>query len=339
MAGSRRRQRDSALVAVYDYKVGYLVFRFSLKGLFSDESTSSLPQEVLPFPPSPVACFRRHPHCAELMALVASPKGNKIVVATDSRRTIVYDTTKSEYSSGPDQRGAKPRPILVAGQGRRRRDMFLMTTYPDFSESGPQFEALRLQGGDRLRSLPVPPPPIGYDRRHLWGLGCQVSSYFAMGQRVWLSMKGEGTYSFDMARREWRHEGSWVLPLEDRAVYVPELGLLLGFKRMLFFCAYDITASPPVIRQQWRWSELAPSKHQKLADGLDFICPGLAYLGGGRFCVSWSTNKSRDDKIGRRLFALTAVEVTRSGGGKLQLCKRRSRCYLMSPDQTRGYVL
>ncbi|OEL25925.1 hypothetical protein BAE44_0013057 [Dichanthelium oligosanthes] len=275
--GSPTRSRNRALVAVYDYKVGYLAFRFNLKGLFSDENTTSRPQEVLLFPPTPAARFRHHPHSVELMALVATPRSAKIVVTTDSRCTIVYDIAKSEYSSGPDLRGTKPRPILVAvAEGRRRRrDMFVTTTYPSFSQPGPHFEAFRLQG-DRLRSLPVPPPPFD-GKPHLWGYRREVSSYFAAGARVWVSIR------HGAPRVAPRGElGPAVLPFEERAVYVHALGLLFGFK------------------------------------------DSLLYL------------------LGRRLFALTAVEVTRSSGsssGELQLRKRRSRCYLMSPDQRMGCVL
>ncbi|KAF8710068.1 hypothetical protein HU200_029797 [Digitaria exilis] len=351
MASPRRRQRNSVLVAVYDCKVGYLVFRFDVKGLFSDENTSSsTPREVLPFPPNPLACFRRHPHGIQFMALVASPGGDQIVAATDSRRTIVYDAVRSKYSAGPAQRAAKPRPILVAAQARlrrRRHDMLLATTYPESGQQGPHFESFRLEGGGggsgsgRLRSLPPVPPPPFDGRPRLWGYARQVTSYFAAGERVWLSMDGEGTYSFDMARREWRHEGSWVLPLEERAEYVPELGLLFGFRaKRLFFCACDIKVSPPVIRQEWRWCDLAPGKHEGYSyqdTGLFFSFAGVAYLGGGRFCVSWCGMRPRGG--GRRLFALTGVEVTPSSDGKLQLRKRKSRCYLMSPHQTWARVL
>ena len=88
-----------------------------------------------------------------------------------------------------------------------------------------------------------------------------VTSYFVASGRVWLSVRRlcdgvKGTYSLNMAaptKLGWCREGSWVLPLEGRAVYAPDLGLLFGFKRrQQALRAIDIKARPrPVIRQEW----------------------------------------------------------------------------------------
>ena len=81
MAPRRRLLRgNSVLVSVYDRKVGYLVFRFDVKRLFSDDDDDESrrrsrrrrrPREVLPLPPSHVACFRRP--LSFPMDLAASP--------------------------------------------------------------------------------------------------------------------------------------------------------------------------------------------------------------------------------------------------------------------------
>ena len=41
----------------------------------------------------------------------------------------------------------------------------------------------------------------------------------------------DGTYSFDMVKREWKRAGDWILPFDGGADHVPGLGgdLWLGF--------------------------------------------------------------------------------------------------------------
>ena len=105
-----------------------------------------------------------------------------------------------------------------------------------------------------------------------------MTSYFVASGRVWLSVgeeAGKGTYSLDMAAPKlgWRREGSWVLPLVRRAVYTPDLGLLLGFTPgCLALCAIDLEA----IRQQWtRATTLLPSKDEGYSLEEDYF-----YFGG-----------------------------------------------------------
>jgi hypothetical protein len=98
-------------------------------------------------------------------------------------------------------------------------------------------------------------------------------------------------------------------------------------------------ARPPVIRQQWTWDAIHPSKDEGYSaeeDYLYFRLGGLAYLGGGRLCISWSSPYR--DQGRRMILALTAVELKMSNG-ELLLRKRRSRCYRLPPGNQKATVL
>ncbi|CAL4928682.1 unnamed protein product [Urochloa decumbens] len=327
----RRRQRNTVLVAVYDKEEGHLVYRFNVKNLFSERLHGG-DDEVLPLPARPLARFPHPPGRIERVALAAYPRGGggggakkmKIVAATENGRTIVHDTSTKESSPGPDLQA---------------NDLCL------------QFEALRLQGGRCRAAAPVPPAP--FDTLNL-------TACFVEGTRIWMNVDDQqGTYSLDMARRVWRKEGSWYLPIEDGAIYVPDLGLLLGFKvGRLNLCAYDIKANTPMILRQgqnfgkllplrmWRSGDLIPTVHDGYRFGekhhpVEFFFVSLDYLGGGRFCIAWSSTPAplgHPSKLKGCIFALTAVELTRNSDGELQLKKRRSRCYFLSRQQI-GYML
>jgi hypothetical protein len=100
-----------------------------------------------------------------------------------------------------------------------------------------------------------------------------------------------------------------------------------------------------VIRQEWTKATLLPSKDEGYSPEQDWLpFGGLAYLGGGRFCISWSS--AYGDK--RMRLALTAVEVTMTnkeststsnGRPELLLRKRRSRCYRLPPTNQKATVL
>ena len=100
-----------------------------------------------------------------------------------------------------------------------------------------------------------------------------------------------------------------MLPLVRRAVYTPDLGLLFGFKRrQQALRAIDIKARPrPVIRQEWT-KALLPSKDEGYSPKQDYLpFGGLAYLGGGRLCISWSSPYRDQGK--RMILTLTTVEL------------------------------
>jgi hypothetical protein len=171
------------------------------------------------------------------MDLAASPSGDKIVAATTDGHIMVYDAKRSQYTYDHDLRCWKAWTILLTISSRHRDDMSMLVTTQllDFSEPDLHFEAFRLTSGGRLHPLPVPPRMLfGDDDDEV-----DVTSYFVASGRVWLSVRRlcdgvKGTYSLNMAaptKLGWCREGSWVLPLEGRAVYAPDLGLLFGFKR------------------------------------------------------------------------------------------------------------
>jgi hypothetical protein len=152
-------------------------------------------------------------------------------------------------------------------------------------------------------------------------------------------LQTEGTFSFNTARRLWRKEGTWYLPVKGRAILVPDF--LGGGRQLLFgfcstkrrFCAVDIEARPPVILQEWE-EDHSMEWFMRTGYAMLYEPVELAYFGGGRFCIS-RLILVKDGNPRQLALSLMAVEVTR----ELQLVKRKLRSYLMSPSGLLGYLL
>ncbi|KAM0913314.1 hypothetical protein ACQ4PT_012236 [Festuca glaucescens] len=211
---------------------------------------------------------------------------------------------------------------------------FAISAYPRLDvPQGPPFEALQLRPGGRRAWTAVPDPP---------GLARQerkdVTAYFVSGALVYVSLERQGTYSYDTARRRWRNEGAWVLPVQGRAVLVPNF---LGTGRRLLFgfhssddlrrpmCVVDMDARPPVIIASW---PEATCPRQAWRAGY-MVCPyigQLSYFGGGRFCIS-VTSHNCEKPVNRSVVSFTAVELT----PELHFIKRQTSCYMI-PQSSRG---
>lgn len=341
-AGQRQRQRVRALVAVCDSKEGYLVYRLNLKHLFSANDDEQVPAQLLSFP-DPVARFpASNPH---LIALAAASGSNLVVAASSERRTMFHNTdTNNTASSGPDMHGVKSWPVLLpvgddaffAMSGSTRR----------YDHPGTHYEVLlRTSGGPRwswraLREPPVrsgPPSAIICERRPSC---CEATGYFVAGARVWVSLHGEGTFSFDTARGgPWRKEGTWSLPVKGRAILVSDLlgggrQLLFGFCSLVRrFCAVDIEARPPVILRELE-EDHCNDWYIRTGYTMLYKPVELAYFGGGRFCIS-RHSRIQGGTPQRFALSLMAVEVT----PELKLLKRNIRSYLMSPSGVYGHLL
>jgi hypothetical protein len=195
--------------------VGNLVFNLNLKHIFSSHPEAAQPDKE-PEPvlslPAPVACFKQD-GCYDYMAFAASPSGDVIASAGTNRRTLLYDGGGA-ISPGPTMRSGKTHLFLVPVDDHM---FFAISAYPRLDvPQGPPFEALQLRPGGRSAWTAVPDPP---------GLARQerkdVTAYFVSGALVYVSLERQGTYSYDTARRRWRNEGAWVLPVEGRAILVP----------------------------------------------------------------------------------------------------------------------
>nr|CAB3448761.1 unnamed protein product [Digitaria exilis] len=156
------------------------------------------------------------------------------------------------------------------------------------------FEALRrVPGGDSWRVDAIPDPPIARmgddgDEEEDFYYPC-VTAYFARGSRAWITVSDVGTFSLDMLDRgggaSWQLEGRWELPLRDRGLFVPELGMVVGVesrggndeKRCCEVCAVDVEARPPAKVPPERVEDVAP-----------WETVSLGHLGNGRFCIARS---------------------------------------------------
>jgi hypothetical protein len=150
-----------------------------------------------------------------------------------------------------------------------------------------------------------------------------------------------GTFSFDMATRQWRKEGTWMLPVIGRAVFAPAGGeggggpqLLFGFRdNAAHLCACDIEASPPVILVTWEDNAYPKEWCDRIRCGMASGFGDIAYFGAGRFCTAIVMSGEYNDPL--QFLCITALQVT----ANLELIKRRFRCYLMEPEEETAYFL
>ncbi|CAM0943040.1 unnamed protein product [Alopecurus aequalis] len=333
MAASSRRSNLVFVVAQDASVLGNVVFNLNLKHLFSSQPEAE-DEPVLSLP-APVACFKQN-DCFEYMAFAASPSGDVIASASTYRRTLIHrgGGGGGAVSRGPTMRSAKSYLFLVPVGDHM---FFAMSAYPGSDDpQGSQFEALQLRPGGRWAWTAIKDPP---------GLARQerkdVTGYFVSGARVYVSSEGQGTYSYDTARRRWRSEGAWELPVHGRGILVPNfLGtgrrLLMGFRSPSVsdysrpLCVVDMDARPPAVLASWPEAAVCPLQAWRAGY---VVCPyfgQLIYFGGGRFCISINVQNC-EKPVSRGVLSFMAFELT----PELQLIKLKSSCYLM-PQSSRG---
>ncbi|CAM0943027.1 unnamed protein product, partial [Alopecurus aequalis] len=336
MAGARLCSR--VFVAAEDPSIpGNLVFNLNLKHLFSSQKSQAQAEtgdECQPPPllslPDPVACFKL---VDDYVAFASSPSGDVLAAISVHGRTLLCDG--AAVSPGPDMRSAMHRPFLVPVGDH----MFLaISAYPrlDVPQGLPRFEALQqLRGRWSWIAVPEPPGLVRRDRE-------DVTAYFVSGARVYVSLLRQGTYSYDTARRWWRTEGAWELPVLGRALLVPNfLGtgrrLLFGFRYMdaLPFnqgyplCAVDMDARPPVVVGSWPEAS-SFCEAWRAGYNIGTLAGQLNYFGGGRFCISVTNHSSKPERARHGVVCFMAVALTQD----LQLLKRQYSCYLI-PESSR----
>ncbi|KAL6653367.1 hypothetical protein ACP70R_008945 [Stipagrostis hirtigluma subsp. patula] len=170
------------------------------------------------------------------------------------RHTVVHDTVAQAAAPGPWLHGSKNLPVMlpVGDDTVVVMDAILPRRG---GASSCSFEALRRLPGGEWDAFHLPQLLVGDVN---FPKAARISAYFAVGARVWISVAGKGTFTLDMGRGAWQMEGSWELPLRGRAMFVPELGAVIGLnhnadslndRRCL--CALDVEARPPVLRRVW----------------------------------------------------------------------------------------
>lgn len=338
--------QSRAMVLVNDVRVGYLIFEFNnLNHLFAGGPAEEFPP-ILSLP-EPAARFN---HGVAWDCLTIAVSGNLVAaVAADDARTLLCDTGSRSISAGPDMLSSKPAIVLVPVAGM----FFAMSRLPHRDPEGAHHFELLLRLHDteeeeeenrrRWAWLPIPDPPL------LSSPEWYFSACFVAGAHIWVSICGEGTFTFDTARRRWHKEGTWELPvMMGQAILVPDfLGdsrqLLFGFcskEEGGHFCAVDMEARPPAIIKSWPEARFSRLGYRPVLE-----TASLAYFGGGRFCISmlidtgyiynykpFVTNDMTNNlvRLTRQAITFSAVEVT----PELQLLIRKDEWYSMPLGST-----
>ncbi|KAL6630643.1 hypothetical protein ACP70R_028494 [Stipagrostis hirtigluma subsp. patula] len=310
------------LLVVPDWEEGQLLYNIRVESADSGEPTPEL--RLYPLPVFPRSVARRR--CPALAVSGTTVLG----LGHDSQSTVVHDAVTRAVAPGPPLHDYKNRPaMLPVGDDA----VLVMDTALRRRGDSCCFELLRLSPGGGWRAFRLPEPPVG--ELNVPGKAARISAYLALGARVWISVTGKGTFSLDVERGTWRVEGSWELPLDGRAMFVPELGSVIGlnlslgpFRGERCLCALDVEAGrPPVLRHVWEEtypSECLQAGHVPWGDMVS-----MAYLGNGTFiiCRPVCVERARDGTMTRYAISFMAVQVRCLPGGELQLTKRGQPAY------------
>ncbi|KAL6642805.1 hypothetical protein ACP70R_020986 [Stipagrostis hirtigluma subsp. patula] len=338
------------LLVVHDAKEGHLVYDLRLMSDPTPElrdTNEQTPLELritpvwtlelrpLPFPAVPPLHYRP----------LAVAGGNLVGVA---RAADDPRTPRAPHSPGPlfrrasdgvpaghrcvgylvDSGARDPGPPIMVPVGDDTVIRMDTVIYGDTS----RFEALRRVpgGGGCWRTDPLPRPP---PTRHMRPFdSAPITAHFAMGTRVWISVAGMGTFSLDTEMGTWQVQSLAELPLEGRALFVPELGTLVGFKagtRQL--CTCEFSHGFPALKRTWSEADTWEWKDYGFYDPSTEMA-SLAYLGQGRVCVCRAVkltaqHRSLPIHCPNPIYfnywgCFLVLELTRAPGEGLQLTKR-----------------
>ncbi|OEL18120.1 hypothetical protein BAE44_0020864 [Dichanthelium oligosanthes] len=289
------------------------------KTKFKISILSWLPAPTMRFEPSPTTLWDAGRQ--DTFALV-SPRSSedRILCSNTAGHTILYNAEWGSIQNMPPLNGGKgfmPMAISIARPGAPEEDLYVMNSATDLGDGSSCFDMLRFGSGDpaeepllRLKAWhwePLPPPPP---------IDASICSHTVVddGRTICMSAApsaGTGTYCFDTVKREWSKAGSWVLPFDGAAEYLPDLKLWIGFSTdSKKLCAWDLSAmdKPPTL--QHSWTDLKTPKEWAVSR------LSLLNLGAGRFCIAKTfrvvsnTGGSFDlDSVEDKFAVLTGVEM------------------------------
>ncbi|KAL6633593.1 hypothetical protein ACP70R_026264 [Stipagrostis hirtigluma subsp. patula] len=211
----------------------------------------------------------------------------------EAPRTLVYDTEAAALAVGPHVPGHLAGLTVAVEDGHT---VYALTT---LGEDMPlSLEALSWAPCTRdaeepglpthewsWKSVAAPPPPFGK--------AAAIVAYAVHpdGRTVFVSTRdaggggGEGTYSFDGKRGEWRWHGAWVLPFRGQGYFDVDLDAWVGLhEEPGYVCCCQVASRGG--------TSAAPPDSDKVAEKL--FCKGgegahlgatLTYVGDSRFCL------------------------------------------------------
>ncbi|KAM3260303.1 hypothetical protein ACQJBY_051520 [Aegilops geniculata] len=256
--------------------------------------------------------------------------GDGILGVDPSVDVLAYDARLNNVRIMPRLQGCMADPIAFnVGDA-----LYLLERRPSRSDrtNQPSFQVLK--HGDppedvyvfpRWHWRSLRPPPYVND--------AAIGASALVGDDIWVSAGGVGTYAFDTAKRRWSKAGGWELPFCGGAEYSPELGLWFGLSsqhKKKLFCAGDLSAAAgasgaPELCHVWRKELAANPEDWELLDSL------LVHVGNRRFCVARFYRVYADEEypIATERFAVfTGVEVQRlKAGGGIKILRHKSIRY------------
>ncbi|CAN6200244.1 unnamed protein product [Urochloa humidicola] len=255
------------------------------------------------------------------------PMSHSVVEPLHYRPLAVSAGSTSILGVTPQAAGLMMRPppiMLPVGDDGTVVRMDTIIYYGDISS---RFEMLRpLAGG--WHTIPLPKPPFRTLR--LPHQNVSITAYFAMGTRAWISVTGEGTFSFDTQVGTWRMEFPEELRrLEGRAFFAPELGSVVGLTGGddKFLCSYNLSDKGVPLAWQHTWSEAVPwecSRHEYAV--MRDKKASLAYLGDGRFCVYRPVKKVPGSVFNFNTYLVLELRRRFPDGSELEIAKRSAVC-------------
>ncbi|CAN6348536.1 unnamed protein product [Urochloa humidicola] len=234
------------------------------------------------------------------MPMLNSPKGPKRI-AVCIPRTAAH--AKSDFEIDPK---VDSDVFVEAPRGDHTDSLYIM----DMDSGKPCcFEALAYYPVGRWRWRPLPPP--SFLSNPDYKAPDNIAFAVVDGTKICAS-SATATYLFDTVDRHWSKAGDWVLPVLNKAEYIPELHLWIGLSACSPYnlCAMDLTnammGSPGVLPmvQDVRLNVDLPK---------DWLLKNrtLVNLGSGKFCIV-----KHLDSINGKVVVFTGLEMV-SGEGEL----------------------
>lgn len=326
-------------------------------------SLRRLPRPIARFDPSPPGLWINDG--LEWFELLGPRRSeSRVVNANVAGDTVLYDADEGIIFNLPslhEPKGTNPVCLSITHPDAEEDALYIMDRYPGWAlarrnTGGPGmrscFEVLEYRPSSRYLDdsmkgwgwRPLPPPAFIHEHGYE---PTRITSYTVVGDGTTLCISsdrnGIGTYCFDTVRDdhthrlgwdyrdEWRHVGNWALPFYDKAEYVPEFKLWLGFSppRPNHLCAVDLATmdhgQPPIVHHVWEDPD-QPEEEDWIPMHFRIL-----NLGSGKFCIAKIISA---EATGMKFSVLTGIEMVRGKEDQsLRMFKHKSTRYMFStPD-------